>query len=112
MQIQEIYDNIDLKEGQILTLILPLFMKRSVYMNEIKNCSQFIKDFRKERNLTQEDLAEVLQYSQKSIAKWEQCVALPPMDVLIKLKELSGKTIDEILGLKDAELKKEDLVNE
>jgi transcriptional regulator with XRE-family HTH domain len=81
-------------------------------MDEFKKCSQFIKDFRKERNLTQEDLAEVLQYSQKSVAKWEQCVSLPPMDVLVKLRELSGKTIDEILGLKDAELKKEDLINE
>ena len=59
-----------------------------------------LKNYRKENNLTQDDLAEILGYSQKNIAKWEQGFTLPPLDVLIELSKLMDATLDEILGLK------------
>jgi transcriptional regulator with XRE-family HTH domain len=59
-----------------------------------------LKNYRKENNLTQDDLAEVLGYSQKNIAKWEQGVTLPPIDVLIELSKLMDITLDELLGLR------------
>ncbi len=65
-----------------------------------------LKSYRKKRNLTQEDFAEMLGYSQKNIAKWEQGSSLPPIEVLIELSILMGISIDELLGLKKTILEK------
>jgi transcriptional regulator with XRE-family HTH domain len=64
--------------------------------------TQFIKnlkDYRKQNNLTQDDLAEMLGYSQKNIAKWEQGFTLPSVDVLIELSNKMGISLDNLLGL-------------
>ena len=65
--------------------------------------TQFIKnlkDYRKQNNLTQDDLAEMLGYSQKNIAKWEQGFTLPSVDVLIELSNKMGISLDNLLGLR------------
>ena len=40
-------------------------------MNYKQHFSRKLKEYRKENNLTQDDLAEILGYSNKNIAKWE-----------------------------------------
>ena len=66
--------------------------------------TQFIKnlkDYRKQNNLTQDDLAEMLGYSQKNIAKWEQGFTLPSVDVMVELSKKMKISLDELLGLNE-----------
>ena len=66
--------------------------------------TQFIKnlkDYRKQNNLTQDDLAEMLGYSQKNIAKWEQGFTLPSVDVVVDLAKRMNISLDELLGLNE-----------
>lgn len=49
---------------------------------------------RKSQNLTQLELAEKLNYSDKSISKWEKGEAIPSMEVLAKLSELFNVPVD------------------
>jgi transcriptional regulator with XRE-family HTH domain len=66
--------------------------------------TQFIKnlkEYRKQNNLTQDDLAEMLGYSQKNIAKWEQGFTLPSVDVMVELSKRMKISLDELLGLNE-----------
>ena len=49
---------------------------------------------RKMANMTQLDLAEKLNYSDKSVSKWEQGTALPSTENLIHLSELYGVPLE------------------
>ncbi len=55
---------------------------------------------RKNKGLTQTELGEKMNYSDKSVSKWERGEGVPDVGVLIKLGELYGKTPDELLGIK------------
>lgn len=60
-----------------------------------------IKSLRKEFNFTQDDLAERLGGAKSSIAMYESEERKPSMEVLIKLSEIFGCSIDYILGKTD-----------
>ena len=65
---------------------------------------------RKEKNISQEELANVLDVSRQTISKWETDQTTPDFDKIIPLCEYFGITSDELLsGKKDIiESKKED----
>jgi len=52
---------------------------------------------RKERNLSQEELANVLDVSRQTISKWETDQSMPDFDKIIPLCEYFGITSDELL---------------
>lgn len=54
---------------------------------------------RKAADLTQEALAQKLNYSDKSVSKWERAEGVPDVQVLAQLTEIFGCTADELLGL-------------
>ena len=54
--------------------------------------------YRKVNNLTQLQLAEKLNYSDKSISKWERKEALPDLIILSNIAELFGITISDLLS--------------
>lgn len=57
---------------------------------------------RKERNLSQEELANKLDVSRQSISKWETDQSMPDFDKIVSLCEYFGITTDELLtGNKD-----------
>lgn len=57
---------------------------------------------RKERNLSQEELANELDVSRQSISKWETDQSMPDFDKIVSLCEYFGITTDELLtGNKD-----------
>lgn len=58
---------------------------------------------RKKNQLTQLEVAEKLNYSDKAVSKWEQGESLPGIEVLCKLSELYGVSLDYIVGKKDDE---------
>ncbi len=53
--------------------------------------------FRTQVGLTQLELAQKLNYSDKSISKWERGEGLPDISVLVKLSEIYGVKVDDFL---------------
>ncbi len=56
-----------------------------------------ITRLRKLANMTQLELAEKLNYSDKSISKWEQGNGIPDVRILVQLAELFGVTLDDLV---------------
>lgn len=57
---------------------------------------------RKERGLSQEQLADALGISRQAISKWESAKAMPETDKLILLSEYFGVSVDYLLKDVDA----------
>ena len=60
-----------------------------------------IKELRKEKNLTQRQLAELLKTTDDSIFSWEKGRSQPSVDVIRKLCILFDVSADYLLGLED-----------
>ncbi len=56
--------------------------------------------YRKAANLTQAELAEKINYSDKSVSKWESGNGVPDIYILVRLAEIFGVTLDELVGEK------------
>ena len=52
---------------------------------------------RTEKGLSQEDLAEQMGVSRQSVSKWETGQSVPDLDKIIKLADLFGVTVDELV---------------
>lgn len=52
---------------------------------------------RKHAKLTQLELAEKLNYSDKAVSKWERGEAIPDISVLLNIAEIFGITVDELM---------------
>lgn len=64
-------------------------------MEELKKViGENLAELRKERKLTQLELAEHLNYSDKTISKWEKGDILPDIETLYRLCEFYGVTLD------------------
>lgn len=63
--------------------------------------SERLKELRKERNLSQMDLAFQTHISQSAIAKWELDKTEPTASALISLSKFFGESVDYLLGLED-----------
>lgn len=59
-----------------------------------------IKELRKQKGLTQEELAEILFVSRTAISKWESGRGYPNIDSLKAIAEFFNITIDELLSSK------------
>ncbi len=68
-----------------------------------KVIGQFLKELRKEKGMTQEELGKAIGVTNKTISKWENGNYMPPIDVFVMLSELYGVSINEILTGKRAE---------
>ena len=56
-----------------------------------------ISRLRAEHHLSQGDLAEALAVSRQSVSKWETDSSVPDLDKLVKLSQLFGVTLDELV---------------
>lgn len=59
-----------------------------------------IKEYRKQKNITQKDLAKLLNNTVKNVVKWENGEIIPDIYILINLASIFEITIDELLGIK------------
>lgn len=61
---------------------------------------EIINSRRKELNLTQRELAEQLNITDKAVSKWERGVAYPDTATLPKLAEILDVSVEELLNAK------------
>ena len=66
-------------------------------MDQVK-IGQFIKSCRKEKALTQRQVAEKLNISEKTISKWETGNGLPEVGLMLPLCELLEISVNELLS--------------
>ena len=57
----------------------------------------FLKELRNERGLTQEQLAEKLNVSNRSVSRWETASTLPDISLMIELADYYEVDIKELL---------------
>ena len=61
------------------------------------NLGERIYQLRTQKNLSQGDLADMLNVSRQSISKWETNSSVPELDKLIKLSQVFGVTLDALV---------------
>ena len=71
-------------------------------MEDLKNVlAENLIKYRKAANLTQAELAEKINYSDKAVSKWERAAGMPDVDVLKQIADLFGVTVDDMLTKSD-----------
>ena len=63
-----------------------------------KRIGSFIATLRKERNLTQEQFAEKLNVSNRSVSRWENGTTLPDLSLMQHICEITGITLPELFN--------------
>ncbi len=65
---------------------------------DVQKTGRFLKALRQEKGLTQEQLGEKIDVSNKTISRWETGSYMPPVECLALLSELYGVSINEIVS--------------
>ncbi len=68
-----------------------------------------LAELRRRKKLTQQELAEAVGYSDKSLSKWELGYAMPHIDVLKKIADFYGVTVDFLITDGAAKHKKNEI---
>ena len=64
------------------------------------NISENIKFYRKEKNFTQEQLAEAMGVSVGAVSKWESASSVPELSLIMELADFFEISVDALLGYK------------
>ncbi len=75
-----------------------------------KPIGEIIRNLRKERNLTQEELAKLLHISGQAISRWENGTGMPDISQIVPIASVFGVSTDvlfDIVGKSD-----DDIANE
>ena len=71
---------------------------KGIAMNNIKSIiAQNITDLRRAKGLTQLELAEQLNYSDKAVSKWERAESMPDVSVLVDIADLFDVPLDYLV---------------
>lgn len=65
---------------------------------DCKKIGQLIYNLRKEKNMTQKQIATKLNISDKTISKWERGQGCPDISLLLQLSQILNVSIDSILS--------------
>ena len=78
-----------------------------------KSIGEMISSLRKEKGMTQNDLAEKMNVTDKAVSKWERNLSCPDVNSIPKLAEILGTTVEELLNAqpKKENNKIDDIVN-
>ncbi len=65
-----------------------------------KTLGMMIAELRKEKGMTQLELAEKMGVTDKAVSKWERDLSCPDINSLPNLAEILGVTVDELMQIK------------
>lgn len=65
---------------------------------DCKKVGKLIYELRKEKNMTQKQVAELMNISDKTISKWERGLGCPDVSLLLGLSDIFGVSIERILS--------------
>ena len=75
-----------------------------------KKIGSFLKELRKQKGITQEEFAEKLNVSGRSISRWETGSSMPDISLLVQISEFFDVSIPEIInGERKSEKMKEEV---
>ena len=66
-------------------------------MDQIK-IGRFIAECRKQKNLSQLQLADMLNITDKAVSKWERGISKPSSSIMLELCEILGISVNELLN--------------
>lgn len=90
--------NSRIKNNIIKTLDFVFTYRYNIFMDNIKeSIAENISTYRKQAKLTQVELAEKLNYSDKAVSKWERGEAIPDIIILKQIADLFGITVDDLI---------------
>ena len=69
----------------------------------VKRVGEFIKQKRKEKKLTQKELAEKLSITDRAISKWERGICCPDISILKELSSILEVSVNELLAGEEIE---------
>jgi transcriptional regulator with XRE-family HTH domain len=72
-------------------------------MND-KKMGDLIAELRKQKNMTQKDLADLLNVTDKAVSKWERGISCPDIAAIPLLAQTLGITSEELLNIQKAEV--------
>lgn len=67
-----------------------------MYQIDNEKFGQFLSDLRKEKSMTQKELADRLFVSDKTVSKWERGNSMPNVTLLIPIADVLGITVTEL----------------
>ena len=67
---------------------------------EEKSMGEIISTLRKEKGMTQKELADRLHITDKAVSKWERGIACPDTQTIPKLAEILGVSVEDLLNAK------------
>ena len=65
-----------------------------------KSMGEVISTLRKEKGMTQKELANKLNITDKAVSKWERDIAFPDTAIIPKLSEILEVSVEELLNAK------------
>lgn len=65
-----------------------------------KSMGDIICALRKEKGMTQKDLADMLNITDKAVSKWERNIAFPDTATIPKIAEIFGVSVEELMNAK------------
>lgn len=80
----------------------------------MKSIGETIASLRKNKGMTQNELAEKMNVTDKAVSKWERNLSCPDVNTISKLADILGVSVEELLNSKNKEhfnSKIKDLVN-
>ena len=78
-----------------------------------KTFGEMISSLRREKNMTQNDLADKMNVTDKAVSKWERNLSCPDINSIPKLAEILGVSVEKLLNTqtKQENSKVEDIIN-
>jgi transcriptional regulator with XRE-family HTH domain len=64
---------------------------------DLVNIGHFIAELRKEKNMTQQELGEILGVTNKTVSRWENGNYLPPVEMLQMMSSAFSVSINELI---------------
>ena len=64
-----------------------------------ENIGAKIAELRREHNMKQDELAEMLGVTPQAVSKWENGASMPDISLLPKIAQIFGVTIDDLFGM-------------